>query len=297
VLLSGEGAPAAAGAAIVSRMLTVQMEKGEFAIHPKGESAADVFEKQHAEAANRVYGAYVSWLVSRLDRAGSLRAFRREMDEKKNEWKGSGRAAEIAAGLFAGWNLFAEFASMNSASDLVPSRGPIETVLRRVQEDNEVGAKEADPAVRLITLAREAVQGQRAYLDLYRPDLWVGSPYAEQLGLRLEPKTVFDGAGDVGYRWRPAPGAYSMGIVSADGQWVLLKAEALSALKRQNGLSSIPVSQVQQAFKSQVHPQSTPGNRAPAFMGLSSTPRGYVLPASAFDLNLDMDQILKIATT
>lgn len=284
-IITGEGLPAST--AVLSRVLAVQVAYGDIAIFPQGESALDQFVSGHSEGAREIYGAYIQWLAKRLDKAGSLGAFRAENVRMRREvTPTNGRSAELAGGLAVGWAMFKAFALEAGFNHLLPKMPEVKGRVAELADSTASLVKEANPAKSIINAARDALAAGAGHFDLH-DNSTPSAAMARRLGWKWKPSIGSQlhrtGVWDVSYK--------SLGTLSADGEWVVLKKQAVEDLKKQIGLSA-PASQLESAFKPLVSPETMakPGGQSPASLGLRRI-RGFVLPASMFDLGSENDAV------
>jgi hypothetical protein len=275
-LISGEALPTG-GTGVLSRTIAIELAVGGVEINPRGSSRLDVSRTEHADGAHAIYGAYLQFLAQRLDLAGSLVNFRAENEGVRTAHTPvSGRSASNASVIGAGWAMFREFAEEAGFADLLPSVDSVASYVGELAGANAELVSAANPAQILINSARDMVAASNGHIALHD-----SSRPQRTLALKLGWKWVTK-YGDTGLY---ETSGFEVGVLSADHKWVCIRRQAISELKRRSQMN-IPEGQVDAGFIPLVMEGTTPGAKVGRFFG-DSRPRGYLVPASMFDLDND----------
>jgi hypothetical protein len=272
-IMSGEALPEEEG--ILSRAISVEIGQGDIHLLPVGESPLDIFRADHSAGARAIYGAYIQWLAARLNKLGSLKAFRDDNARVRlSLTPAGGRSGDAASLLAVGWAMFTDFATEAGFADLLPSPNDVTRIVADLAGSNTELVKDSNPAQSVIRVARDMVAQGTGHFDLHDGSVPIRSQ-ARTLG--WVKGRSYDGT--AAYE----PTRFSVGVLTQDARWVVLRNNAVTEIKKRSGMASLPLAQVNAGFASIVMEGSTPGGRSPRELGLERV-RGYVLPAEMFDL-------------
>jgi hypothetical protein len=274
-VLSGEGLPNEEG--VVSRALSVQLERTDVNFLPLGNSKLEAFWG-HADEARMFFGGYLQFLATRLNKLGTLKAFKEDNLETRAVMAPTdgGRSSQLAAGIGLGWSMLRAYADTNGVAHLLPSHAEVMRRVKELADSNRELVKDANPAVAIIDAIRAAIGTKEVYLQLHDERVPSKSD-ASRMGWFLS------GTGDFsGY----TNNRRLVGTLSPCRQWVLLKDGAVSGFKKTLGFADLPPSQLEAGFTTEVKEGTTPGGRAAPSLGLNRA-RGYVIAASRFDISDD----------
>ncbi|MEB0002470.1 hypothetical protein QN357_05905 [Cryobacterium sp. RTC2.1] len=276
-IVSGEALSEEQG--IASRVVSISLEAGraDIAMLPMGTSPIDEWRKKRPDAANRLFGAYISYLARQIDKLPrGLSDWTTANDELKATLmpKTGGRSAETAVVIATGWSRFLDFAAEAGIEDLLPTMADVNVVVSRLAETSGERARNTNPASTLVRAVRDAIAGGSVYLELANG----GVPVLEQarsLGWTIRPDRI----GTL----ETVPSRMAAGLISMDGKYVLLYGAALKDLKRFTAVAAVPMGQVDGGFASVVVAGTEPGGKSPVPLGLNRK-RGYVVAADLLDL-------------
>jgi len=275
-IISGEALPGG-GVGVLSRILAIDLPPGAVAMTPRDESPFDTFREAHPAGAQALYGAYIHFLASRLDTAGTLRQFRTTNERLRAEnAPRAGRSASNASVVGAGWAMLRLFAETAGFADLVPTQEDVVKALDDLAGANAALVLEANPGQAIVNAARDTIASKTGHIALHDGSMPTGEE-ATRLGWQWTARTATAGVYE--------PTRFEVGVLSEDRQYVVLRNQAVTDLKRRNpALEGLPMGQLNAGFLSLVKDGTTPGSKAPRTIAGETRPRGYVLPASAFDL-------------
>ena len=276
-IVSGEALSEEQG--IASRVVSIALEegRGDVAMLPMGDAPIDRWRKASPVAANRLFGAYVSWLARQIDKLPrGLADWTTANDELKARLmpKTGGRSAETAVVIATGWSRFLAFAEEAGIADLLPTLADINVVVARLAESSGERARNTNPASTLVRAVRDAIAAGSVFLELANGGVPVLEE-ARRLGWTLRP----DHMGTL----EAVPSRSAAGLISMDGQYVLLYSAAIKDLKRFTTVATVPMGQVDAGFASVVVAGTEPGGKSPVPLGLNRK-RGYVVAADLLDL-------------
>ncbi|MDH6236287.1 hypothetical protein [Cryobacterium sp. CG_9.6] len=277
-IMTGEALPEEEG--ILSRAISVEIAVGDIKLMPLGTSPLDVFRLQQAASARFIYGAYIQWLAARVARAGSLKVFREENAKARLELTpSSGRSAQTASVLAIGWAIFKEFAVENGFDDILPGEDSVTEIVETLSGANAELVRESNPAVSIIRAARDMVAASSGHIELHNGT----TPLRDQAMTLGWVRGHTNNFGE----HLVEPTRFTIGTLTKDGRWVVLKSNAVAEIKKRIGLGGLPAGQLNAGFASLVMAGSEPGGRSPRELGLNRS-RGYALPAALFDLGSDI---------
>lgn len=276
-IVSGEALSEEAG--IASRTVSIAIEegRGDIAILPSYAAPLDEWRRTRPAAANRIFGAYVSWLARQIDKLPRGLA---DWTSVNDELKGSlmpasgGRSAETAVVIAVGWSRFLEFAAEVGIDDVLPTMAEIMVVVSRLAETSGERSRSTNPASALVRGIRDAVAAGALYLELANGAVPLIAD-ARRLGWTVRPNHL--GLLEV------VPSKAAAGLISMDGKHVLLYGAAIKDLKQRSTVSAVPMGQVDAGFTSVVVKGTDPGGKSPVPLGLNRK-RGYVITADLLDL-------------
>ncbi|MEC5185252.1 hypothetical protein RCH12_002728 [Cryobacterium sp. MP_3.1] len=276
-IVSGEALSEEQG--IASRVVSIALEegRGDIAMLPMGDAPIDQWRKTSPAAANRLFGAYISWLARKIDKLPrGLSGWTTANDELKASLmpKTGGRSAETAVVIATGWARFLEFAEEAGIAELLPKMADVNVVVARLAESSGERARSTNPASTLVRAVRDAIAAGSVYLELANGGVPVVDE-ARRLGWTVRP----DHFGLL----ETVPSRTAAGLISMDGKYVLIYSAALKDLKRFTTVATVPMGQVDAGFSSVVVSGTEPGGKSPVPLGLNRK-RGYVVAADLLDL-------------
>lgn len=271
------------GEAIVSRSVPLELHTGDADLSPRGSCGFDVFVNDYADTgrARAFYAAYISWIAGQIKAAGGLRAFRKQVDAIKASWVSSshGRAAETVATIAVGWMMLHRFAAARSFTDQIPPLETIDKALLQIVGHTASAAQEATPARRIIEKAAELVDSSSGHLLTAK-----GTPLAGRetvTGWERHPTAD---------EWVPRTASVRIGYVTDDLKHIVLINDAVAKIKNLIGLTSMNADQVKRSLQELVAPGTIAGIQISADWGIDGRPRGSVIPAELFGIDLGTEK-------
>lgn len=150
------------------RAIHLVMAKADFAIDGEG-NAYDSWKSAYSVGlANRLWGAYLQWLVRRVEAhpEGLVGAIR-EDEAARAAWDASRRQRRqsfTVAGLAVGWLRLREFAAENDLEHLLPSEAEVEAALDSLVQANLAASVDVDSGERIVREIRASLEGGTGYL-------------------------------------------------------------------------------------------------------------------------------------
>lgn len=275
-VITGEGAPPS-GTAIHSRYIRLSMEKGDFAITPRGASPLDAFIDGYARTglARAFFANFIQWVMAKIDEAGSIKTFQDEVDGRKMSWESDvdGRSAETASTVVVGWMYLIDWATERGIAHLLPSIEVVSTAMLSVASDNAASVAQLSPGRMIVEKIAEMIGGGAAYVQSH--DMAIPAGNERLLGWEKSP---FDGSWTHGTRT-------PMGFLSEDRQWIHVPAHDLNVAVKLTGVPG-KAAQVESYVSDFVRHGTKPNSRPSSDLRLSTRARGYSFSVEALELDL-----------
>lgn len=275
-VITGEGAPPS-GTAIHSRYIRLSMEKGDFAITPRGASPLDTFVDEYARTglARAFFASFVQWVMAKIDASGSIMAFQDEVDRRKMKWESDvdGRSAETASTVVVGWMYLIDWATERGIDHLLPTIEVVSKTMLAVASDNAVSVAQLSPGRMIVEKIAEMIGGGAAYVQSHTMDF----PKDNERLLGWE-QSPFDGSWTHGNKT-------PMGFLSEDRKWIHVPAQALNVAVKLTGTPG-KSAQIESYLSDFVRPGTKANSRANADLRLSTRVRGYTFSIEALELDL-----------
>ena len=266
------------GEGIANRLLVTEVAKGDVLLEPKGSSPYDRWNHDYEDSglARALMASYLQFIAEQIERAGSLRAFEREVAERRGQLLDrlpTSRTLTSAAMILVGWEFLFDFAEQAGFDDLLPEYDEIEAAILAGANAADVAASEANTARRLIERTRDKIAAGAAFVGaegLTQPKSWDALGWEKVRG-SIQPRT-----------------RANVGIITPDEQWIVVGRNWLIDLAKEMGITTSQAALnallLELPF---VHPDSAKEKPSATF-GFRSRPRGVYVRADVLapDLRL-----------